>query len=134
MAFIKSKKNNFARAHESLAWATNMLSRYVDDADMYLPMVASVIKNFELTYETCWKFLRHYLFEKEGIEANSPRMVFRVCSERGILPEDLARELIILIDVRNETMHTYDQEVAERVVADILKHSQVFSRVLELIS
>lgn len=130
---MKSKRNNFARAYESFTWAMHMLSRCADDQDMYLPMVASVIKNFELTYETCWKFLRHYLFEKEGVEANSPRMVFRACSEREILPKELAEELVVLIDARNETVHTYDQEVAERVIADILKHSQVFARVLELI-
>ena len=92
-----------------------------------------VTKNFELAYETCWKFLRHYLFEKEGLEANSSRAVFRACSERGILPKALAEELLALIDVRNETVYRYDQEVAEKVVADILKHAQVFAKVLEQI-
>lgn len=133
MAFIKSKQKNFERAYESLTWSMKMLSRYTDDEDMYLPMVASVIKNFELTYETCWKFLRHYLFEKEGIEANSPRMVFRVCSERGILPQDLVEELMLLIDVRNQTVHTYDQEIAERVIADIMRHVQAFAQIVALI-
>lgn len=49
MAFIKSKRDNFTRAYEALSWAMQMLSRYRNDQDMYLPMVASVIKNLELT-------------------------------------------------------------------------------------
>jgi nucleotidyltransferase substrate binding protein (TIGR01987 family) len=119
--------------YASLQHVMGLLPRYVADEGMYQLLLLSVVQNFELTYETCWKFLRHYIFEKEGLELNSPKAVFRTCGERGLLPADLAAELIMLVDVRNETIHVYDREIAENVVADVVTHAQVFGRVLQLI-
>lgn len=39
------KRDNALRAYKSLMRTILILSRYVDDADMYHPMVAGVIKN-----------------------------------------------------------------------------------------
>ena len=47
----------------------------------------ATIQRFEYTFEAFWKFLKDYLKEKEGVEANTPKAVFRALFTAGYLSE-----------------------------------------------
>ena len=100
-----NKKKIFANAYKSLDEAIKMeYSEIVRDA---------AIQRFEYTFELFWKFLRYYLKEYEGAEANSPKSVIRECFANKIINE---KETIILFDfveTRNLTVHTYNKKKAE---------------------
>jgi len=94
---------------------------------------AGVIKHFELTYETGWKFLKEYLLVTYNREALSPKNLFRACQDVRIFPEIIVNELITLADARNETTHIYSKILAQEVCNAIEKHYEVFGKILEMI-
>ncbi len=75
----------------------------------------ATIQRFEYTFEAFWKFLKDYLKEKEGVEANTPKAVFRALFTAGYLSEVETVEFLEMTDCRNETSHTYKEAVAQTI-------------------
>lgn len=73
----------------------------------------ATIQRFEYTFEALWKFIREYLKEKEGIICNSPKACFKEMFSLGFLTEDLCVDCLKMTDRRNDTSHTYKEEVAQ---------------------
>jgi nucleotidyltransferase substrate binding protein (TIGR01987 family) len=77
---------------------------------------AGVIQNFEFTYELCWKFMRRWLDGNLGsvyIEGISRRQLFRLSAEHKLI--DDIDKWMEYHETRNETSHTYDENIAEDV-------------------
>jgi len=83
----------------------------------------ATIQRFEYTFEALWKFLKHYLKEKEGVVANTPKSVFRELGSLGILVEDQVVQCLEMTDRRNDTVHTYKEEVAQKIYEDVKKYA-----------
>ena len=77
----------------------------------------ATIQRFEYTFEACWKFVKEYLKEKEGIICNSPKSCFRELFSLGFLSEEETVNCLDMTDKRNETSHTYKEELA-RIIFD----------------
>lgn len=73
----------------------------------------AAIQRFEYTVEASWKAARSYLRIIEGTDSNSPKGVIRGLRQSGFLKDDEAVLALEMIDDRNLTSHTYNQEVAE---------------------
>lgn len=76
-----------------------------------------VIHAFEFTYELCWKFMRRWLalnISPEAVSGISRRQLFRLAAEHGLIAD--WDRWMAYHEARNLTVHTYDQEVAEKVV------------------
>ena len=73
----------------------------------------AAIQRFEYTFEAVWKFLKGYLKETEGVVSNSPKACFKEIFSLGFLTEDEASACLEMTDRRNDTSHTYKEEVAE---------------------
>lgn len=75
---------------------------------------AGAIQAFEYTYELTWKMMRKVLIAR-GQEHNSPREVFRVAGiEKLIQNSEIWFEFL---KARNITVHSYDEEDADAVIA-----------------
>lgn len=76
-----------------------------------------LIQRFEFSFELAWKALKA-MFEEEGlIGLNSPKRIFREAySSKFIDDEEL---WLKMLKDRNSTAHLYDENVAQRVSADI---------------
>jgi len=77
---------------------------------------AGVIQNFEFTYELCWKFMKRWIKEGLGatyVEGVARRELFRRSAESRLI-EDVD-QWMIYHDARNETSHTYDQDIADEI-------------------
>ena len=72
----------------------------------------SAIQRFEMCWELAWKVLRLRL-AREGIEALTPRQVFQEALQAGLISDGNAWSA--LQKKRNETSHTYDEELADEV-------------------
>lgn len=75
----------------------------------------ATIQRFEYTFEALWKFLKEYLKEKEGIICNSPKACFREIFALGFLTEDETVKCLKMTDRRNDTSHTYKEEIAQMI-------------------
>ncbi len=73
----------------------------------------SVIQRFETCYDCLWKVLKRYLVEEFGIAGppNSPKPVFRLANENGILPSSV-EQWLRYADARTDTSHDYDGKKA----------------------
>ncbi|WP_069470870.1 HI0074 family nucleotidyltransferase substrate-binding subunit [Candidatus Marithrix sp. Canyon 246] len=72
-------------------------------ADVYLDIV---VKRFEFTYEMAWKALKRYL-TFVGIEARSPRMVFKEAYIQNFIEDE--EIWLDMIEQRNLSSHIYDE-------------------------
>ncbi|MCG2713034.1 MAG: nucleotidyltransferase substrate binding protein [Candidatus Omnitrophica bacterium] len=81
----------------------------------------AAIQRFEYTFEAVWKFLKAYLKEKEGIISNSPKSCFKEIFGLGFLSEKDTVACLEMTDRRNQTVHTYKEEIA-RIIYDQIEN------------
>lgn len=75
----------------------------------------AAIQRFEYAFETTWKAAQGYLREVEGIDEGSPKSVVRACFRVGVLEEGEAELALGMVDDRNLTVHTYNEELAREI-------------------
>ena len=88
------------------------------------------IQRFEYTFEAFWKFIKAYLKEKEGIISNSPKTCFREIFSLGFCNEEETVELQEMTDKRNDTSHTYKEEVAQNIYKKIEDYCVLIDKIL----
>lgn len=79
---------------------------------------AGIIQLFEVTFELSWKLLKDYI-ESRGFIENSPRDVIKQAFKVGVI--DSGHIWIDALSDRNLTVHTYDEDTAQKVIDDIKK-------------
>ncbi|MFZ3590072.1 HI0074 family nucleotidyltransferase substrate-binding subunit [Bacillus sp. DJP31] len=77
------------------------------------------IQRFEFTYEACWKAAKQYLYDIEGIDVGSPKSVIRSCREMNLFQEEETILALKMVNDRNLTVHTYNEEVAIKIHANL---------------
>lgn len=81
-------------------------------------LLDGTIQRFEFCVELGWKLLKEYLeYEKIG-EFNSPRSTIKECFSIGIIED--AEQWLDMLDDRNLTSHTYDEEIAKEIYRNII--------------
>jgi len=91
------------------------------------------IQRFEFTYELLWKCVKFYLYEVHGVVCNSPRMCLReyLSMSGEAFSEEEGIRLLRLVDLRNLTAHTYDEELAEEIFRELEVAYSLMERVLD---
>ncbi|GAE94592.1 nucleotidyltransferase [Gracilibacillus boraciitolerans JCM 21714] len=72
----------------------------------------AAIQRFEFTFEASWKAAKQYLYDIEGLDLGSPKGVIRCCREVGLLSDDETILALKMVDNRNLTVHTYNEELS----------------------
>ena len=91
----------------------------------------ATIQRFEYTFEALWKFLKEYLKEKEGIISNSPKACFKEIFSLGFLTEEETVRCLEMTDRRNDTSHTYKEEVAKLIYSKIKGYYTLMKNLLD---
>ncbi|MEA2113168.1 MAG: HI0074 family nucleotidyltransferase substrate-binding subunit [Patescibacteria group bacterium] len=73
----------------------------------------SAIQRFEFSFELCWKTLKAFLEEYHNVRCVSPRKCFREAFNQGII--NYSDFWIEMTKLRNETVHTYNEKIAEEI-------------------
>ncbi|WP_337845481.1 nucleotidyltransferase substrate binding protein [Thermus sp.] len=84
---------------------------------------------FECTLEDFWKALQAYLRE-EGLEAASPKRVFRLAGEVGLMDEEGVRLALQMGDDRNLTVRTYNEALAQAIYRCLQGYARLMGSVL----
>ena len=90
----------------------------------------SAIQRFEFTLDISWKMLKAFLEEEKGIICVSPKECFREAYRQGAIDYD--EDWIKFVDMRNETVHTYDEDIAERIYSQLPEALSHFEELLEI--
>jgi len=79
----------------------------------------ATIQRFEYTFEALWKFIKEFLKTQHGIICNSPKSCFRELFNIGYLNDDETVIFLEMTDSRNDTVHTYKEELANIIYEKI---------------
>ena len=85
------------------------------------------IQRFEFTFEMAWKALQRFTLA-EGIECVSPRDCFRVGFRLGLIDRD--EQWMAMVEDRNRTSHTYDEESAKAIYRALSGYAALFRHLL----
>ena len=94
-----------------------LLERYSKESELNELEQAGIIQFFEMTFELAWKVLKDYL-EKDGFIVKSPREAIKQAFQNDLIND--GHIWIEALANRNLTTHTYDSELANKVVKEII--------------
>ncbi len=103
------------------------------DADEQLIFRDSLIKRFEFCYDLLWKSLKDVLIRDYGIDTASPKKALYECYSQKLISESQLKEALEMVDDRNNTTHTYSDEIAELVSQKIKAHLALMQKLYSLI-
>lgn len=96
-------------------------------------LTASVIKHFELFYETFWKHLKLYLNSKFGVDVTGSKTIFRAIHDQRLINESELKQLLEIVEIRNATTHVYDEERAKKLSMSIIEHFPVMKKIVQAV-
>jgi nucleotidyltransferase substrate binding protein (TIGR01987 family) len=116
--------DNFQRALQRLTQAIELMQqRPLTELEEQ-----GVIQGFEFTHELAWNVQKDYL-EMEGIQGLvGSRSTAREAFKRGLVSD--GEVWLEMIEARNRSSHTYNQKVAEDIVAAV--HGRYYPAFLAL--
>lgn len=135
MEYIKVKQETAQKALLNLKKGIDRFELIKDkidqDEDEFFERRDSLIKRFELSFDTLWKYAKVYLEVKTGILQNSPKAVFRELLRINLISEESTKHALQLVDDRNATTHTYQEEIAKEICADIPLYYDIMKTIFE---
>lgn len=75
----------------------------------------ATIQRFEYTFELSWKVLKRYFQFNNNLREENIKNIFREAGKQGLI--DSVEDWFGFQEARNETSHTYNEAIAERVFA-----------------
>ncbi len=120
-------KQRLATARAALATLNELVSK----PDRSRVERDAAIQRFEYTFEAVWKAAQLYLREVEGIEVGSPKRAARTALEVGLFDETHARQVLAMVDDRNLTVHTYNEQLAEEIGSRLSGHALLLQHWLD---
>ena len=86
------------------------------------------IHRFKYTVEAVWRAAQVSLRELEGITIASPKGATRASFQTRLIAEDDARIAMQMIDDRNLTAHTYNEELARHIYSRLAAYASSMER------
>lgn len=112
----QQRYDSFSRAFQTLKRAVALAEqRTLSELEQQ-----GLIQGFEFTHELAWNVLKDYLESKGFVGLIGSRDATRMAFKHGLIEDGEA--WMDMIKARNLSSHTYNQETADSIVADILQH------------
>lgn len=98
--------------------ALAQLQKFIDKGELNELEEQGLIKAFEYTYELAWNTIKDY-YEYQGATAiQGSRDAFRMAVNRGLVKQ--IESWMKMVDSRIQTVHTYDEEIADKIATEII--------------
>lgn len=101
----------------NLEKAEQKLRGYAERTDLNELEEQGLIQSFEYTFELAWKTLQDYLKYIGYADIAGPRPVIELAFNNGLITDGIA--WIKMMKARNLASHTYDEETAKDIIAEI---------------
>ncbi|MDP8206730.1 MAG: nucleotidyltransferase substrate binding protein [Candidatus Electryonea clarkiae] len=98
--------------------AFSQLTRFIEKKDLNELEQQGLIKAFEYTYELAWNTIKDYFEDQGETGITGSRDAFRIAFNRGLVEN--GETWMDMIRSRTLTSHTYNEEVANEIVDDII--------------
>ncbi len=126
MERLKERLSSARRALETLKELSGIEKVTVIQRD-------AAIQRFEYTFEAVWKAGRLYLKAIEGLDIGSPKGVIRACMKTGVFNEEQTAMALDMVDDRNQTSHTYNEDLAEKIYGRLKDYAHICEHWLDKI-
>lgn len=90
-------------------------------------------QKFEVVIKLCWKCIKDYLRENEGVDAASPKQSIKAFYTTGKIEEKTYLSLIKAIDTRNQFSHIYDEKKFNRLLQQLPDMATAMQNVLDIL-
>lgn len=92
----------------------------------------SVIKRFEYSMDSFWKYLREYVEKEHSVVLTiiSPNSVFRACLTINLIDQAEFDALQAMVRDRNLTSHTYNEDLAQKISEHVVKYYSLMETIL----
>ncbi len=115
--------SNYQKAFRKLASAVDAVKGNIEG---YVPleeqlkeiMKEGLIQRFEYTHQLAWNVMKDYAEFQGNNEINGSRDATRDAFKMGLITN--AESWMDMIKSRNETSHTYNEEIAEEIIQKII--------------
>ncbi len=121
------------RLRQRLSLAEKALATLDEVDSLALPAAVErdiTIMRFIYTFEACWRALHRYLNLVEGVEAETPKACMRGARDAGLLTDQETETALIMVDDRNLTVHTYNEQLAIQIIGRMAGHVSVMRSLL----
>lgn len=81
-------------------------------------LLDATIQRFEFVIELAWKLMKEYLESENLVGFNTPKMVVKEIYKIGLI--DNGETWLDMLNDRNLTSHTYDEETAKQIYLNIV--------------
>ena len=88
----------------------------------------AAIQRFEFSYELMWKSIKKEL-AGEGLVCQSPKSCFKEAFAQGWINDE--KPWIEMLNDRNLTTHTYDEELAQKVFVALPRYCELMAGMLQ---
>jgi nucleotidyltransferase substrate binding protein (TIGR01987 family) len=111
----KQRFNNFLKAFQTLSRAVAL----AEQRELSELEEQGLIQGFEFTHELAWNLLKDYLEDKGIVGLIGSKDASRSAFKLGLINE--GEVWMDMIKARNLSSHTYNQEIADDIVENILQ-------------
>jgi len=94
----------------------------------------AMIQRFEYSFEASWKAIKRYIEVVEGLTVSSPKSVIRASFEVNLLSDIDTRLALAMVDDRNLTSHTYNEQLANKIASRIPEHCKILDKWLSAVN
>lgn len=128
---ISPRKNALASALLTLKESIEIFAQQPEGSHFHRSTRDSLIQRFEFSIESLRKYLRHYLEFTNGIAVSSSMMVLRECVNTKLITIEEEKKIEDMISDRNETSHTYDENIAKDLATRIPDHYKLMKALFD---
>lgn len=97
--------------------ALGQLKRFVEKGALNELEKQGLIQAFEYTYELAWNTIKDYFEDQGETNIHGSRDAFRLAFRRGLIAD--GETWMDMIRSRSLSSHTYNEDIAEKIAADI---------------
>ena len=116
------------RLRERLSLASRALASLDELSSLDAPTMVerdAAIQRFEYTFEAVWKAAQRYLLVVEGTSSASPKACVRGSREIGVFDTPATEQALAMVDDRNLTVHTYNEQLALAIYGRLGGHARL---------
>src|SRR5437868_8239263 len=107
-------EQRFANYKKALA----QLQKFIDKRELNELEEQGLIKAFEYTYELAWNTIKDFYEAQGEADIQGSKNAFQLAFTRGLIQQ--GHIWMEMVKSRVQTVHTYNQEVADEIAADII--------------
>ena len=116
------------RLRERLSLASRVLDSLTELVGLDAPSAVerdAAIQRFEHSFEAVWKAAQRFLLVLEGSTVGSPKACIRTSGDVGLMDTPAIGQALAMVDDRNLTVHTYNEELARAIYARLDRHARM---------